>query len=578
MKMIRIKLLPLVLLTILGSTASAQCPFTYTFFGSGTAPTPGNSATLQTCSFIGEATTATGVTAGNSYCVAITYSGFPAINTFIVVYDASFNPVASGFSPITFTAPTSGTFYTVPFADAACTSFDPNFGCNSTLWANTTSNSTQTASACVEYTWPVNNQVYTASGIYTDSVLTQCGYLSVNLDLTINPNVLDYTVTNSNGTLVSNQNVGTYQWYDCLADVLMVGETNQSFTPSQAGSYAVIISDGNCIDTTSCFSVSINSTDTVVSCGPYTWPFNNQTYSSTGTYLDSASTPVGYNYGLLDLTIPVFTSANLAVANNNGTLTSQFSQPAAGYQWIDCSQNTPVVGATSQSFTPSQTGSYAVIISDGNCSDTSNCSDVFVPIFDSAAVCDDYTWTFNNQTYTSSGMYVDSVPLLGGYQVATLNLSIGLDPSNLQVTDSSGTLYSQSTLGNYQWIDCATNLPISGATNQSFSPTQTGSYAVIVSDGVCEDTSACTFVQVGGLPFTSTLNLSITPNPTDSYVTLKYEGEPIYLAVTDAKGRLIYSDEVESGGQVDLSPFEAGVYFFNIKASSGGETHRVVLR
>lgn len=121
--------------------AFSFCPFTFQFFGAGVAPPPGGSTVLQTCSFIGEATTANGVVAGDQYTVDISYSVAPpnpVIVPFVVVYDATFTPIAFGPNPVSFTAPSSGTYYTIPFADAFCTSFDPNFGCNSTMWSNIT--------------------------------------------------------------------------------------------------------------------------------------------------------------------------------------------------------------------------------------------------------------------------------------------------------------------------------------------------------------------------------------------------------------------------------------------------------
>lgn len=129
-------------LTCFAPVSLSYCPFPFAFFGSGAAPPPGNSVTLQTCSFIGEATTATGVVTGDQYTVDVTYNAAlpPAINPFVVIYDETFTPIAFGFSPVAFTAPPSGSgvFYTVPFADAFCGTFDPNFGCNSTLWSNVT--------------------------------------------------------------------------------------------------------------------------------------------------------------------------------------------------------------------------------------------------------------------------------------------------------------------------------------------------------------------------------------------------------------------------------------------------------
>lgn len=48
------------------------------------------------------------------------------------------------------------------------------------------------------------------------------------------------------------------------------------------------------------------------------------------------------------------------------------------YQWLDCNNSyAPVIGATQQLFNPaSSSGIYAVIISDGACSDSSNCHEV----------------------------------------------------------------------------------------------------------------------------------------------------------------------------------------------------------
>jgi hypothetical protein len=52
-------------------------------------------------------------------------------------------------------------------------------------------------------------------------------------------------------------------------------------------------------------------------------------------------------------------------------------QSGANYQWIDCNNNNaPIAGEVNQSFSPSVNGDYAVIITNGNCSDTSVCVNV----------------------------------------------------------------------------------------------------------------------------------------------------------------------------------------------------------
>ncbi|MFT5778524.1 MAG: hypothetical protein ACI837_001480 [Crocinitomicaceae bacterium] len=54
------------------------------------------------------------------------------------------------------------------------------------------------------------------------------------------------------------------------------------------------------------------------------------------------------------------------------TLTAD--QTGVAYQWIDCDNgNQAILGETNQTFVASQNGMYAVIVTDGNCSDTSDC-------------------------------------------------------------------------------------------------------------------------------------------------------------------------------------------------------------
>lgn len=58
-----------------------------------------------------------------------------------------------------------------------------------------------------------------------------------------------------------------------------------------------------------------------------------------------------------------------------GTTLTATATPAT-YQWINCGTMTAVAGATSQNFTPSSNGSYAVAVTQSGCTDTSACMPV----------------------------------------------------------------------------------------------------------------------------------------------------------------------------------------------------------
>ena len=67
---------------------------------------------------------------------------------------------------------------------------------------------------------------------------------------------------------------------------------------------------------------------------------------------------------------------DLSVSISNGAVLTA-NESGATYQWLDCDNaNSIISGATSQTYSPASNGSYSVIITSGNCSDTSQCATV----------------------------------------------------------------------------------------------------------------------------------------------------------------------------------------------------------
>lgn len=76
-----------------------------------------------------------------------------------------------------------------------------------------------------------------------------------------NPIFIDQTITQDGNSLTSNEINASYQWIDCDDNnSLIIGETNQQFTPSVSGNYAVKLSKNNCITYSNCYSVNILNT------------------------------------------------------------------------------------------------------------------------------------------------------------------------------------------------------------------------------------------------------------------------------------------------------------------------------
>jgi hypothetical protein len=67
---------------------------------------------------------------------------------------------------------------------------------------------------------------------------------------------LDTSVVKTLTTLAANATKASYQWIDCdNGNSPIEGEIFKTYTSGREGNYAVIITDNNCIDTSSCFTI-----------------------------------------------------------------------------------------------------------------------------------------------------------------------------------------------------------------------------------------------------------------------------------------------------------------------------------
>lgn len=201
----------------------------------------------------------------------------------------------------------------------------------------------------------------------------------------------------------------------------------------------------------------------------------------------------------------------------------------------------------------------------------------------SVSICNGDSYVIGNNSYTATGTYVDTLSNGGGCDsVVTTNLTV--EPA-IDVTTSAagGTITANATGATYQWFDCDGGgvSIISGATGQSFTASQSGSYGVIVSIGNCADTSACvTLVGMGAGQMAH--EARIYPNPTTGLVTVDLGQVQMSatLEVMDLSGKKLLAQHTAQASQtqLDLSDLENGVYFVRITTQAGQHTIRLVLQ
>ncbi|MCC7331888.1 MAG: T9SS type A sorting domain-containing protein [Flavobacteriales bacterium] len=183
--------------------------------------------------------------ADSTYQTAIFITGNTAHSFAITTCDSYTSPSGN------YTFTTSGTYYdTIP----------NQWGCDSLLTIlatiNYASSSTDVITACNSYTW-IDGNTYTANNNTATHILTNAAGCDSIVTLNLTINTVDVSVTQNSTILTANVTGATYQWLDCDNGYAVInGETNQSFTATQNGNYAVEVLQNNCTDTSSCYSVT----------------------------------------------------------------------------------------------------------------------------------------------------------------------------------------------------------------------------------------------------------------------------------------------------------------------------------
>jgi len=164
---------------------------------------------------------------------------------------------------------------------------------------------------------------------------------------------------------------------------------------------------------------------------------------------------------------------------------------------------------------------------------------------------------------------------LGDWQRQWLNaqraLCSGLNEAAAAAATSAAAIASGA---NYQWLNCTLGSSIiAGATGQTFNPVVNGSYAVIVDNGICSDTSSC--VVITGLT-TSNLNgenyLTYFPVPAGNEINLQsnalIENGTVKILNSQGLTMFVKSNLNESSFTLDISSLPKGIYFVQLIGNS----------
>ncbi len=399
--------------------------------------------------------------------------------------------------------------------------------------------------------------------------------ISNSLTLTVNSNVIPtVTISSNQGTEIcqgqqviysaTNTNGGTNPTYQWKRNGSNVGTGLATYTSSANNNGDVITciltSNSPCANTspvtsnslTMLVNTSITPTISITSNQGSTICQGQQiVFSSTIT--GGGSTPV-YQWKRNGSNVGTGLSTYTSTANNNGdvitcVLTSNSS----------CASSTPItsnsltitvnspITPTFNAIAPICSGSNFTLLN----SSTNGINGTWSPAVDNTTTT---TYTFTPNT---------------GQCASNTSMTVTVNSVNTSTSVSGNTISSSaSNTSSFQWINCTTSLPISGATSSSFTPVENGQYAVIVTENNCSDTSACTTINSLSIKDLDTkIHPNLYPNPFTETIILESGVEFIGMnyKISNIAGNTIQEGIIlEKTETFELSNLSTGIYFITL--------------
>jgi hypothetical protein len=330
----------------------------------------------------------------------------------------------------------------------------------------------------------------------------------------------------------------TYQWQQNNANI--AAATFHNYDATASGNYRVIMSDAGCNDTSNTIAVTVNTTPTasITAGGPTTFCIGGNVVLST---------PTG---------------------------------PGWTYQWKQ--NNLTIPSATNSSYTATAAGDYTVVTTLASCKDTSAPETVTVQnaapqqltnVNGPTSLCANMgTYTYSTNNNGDANYYTWTLPAgwTGSSNSTSISISTGTTGGNVTVTatNACGTTNPVSqyvdvtnanpvtTINNnvistttifdsYQWY--YNGNPIPGATGQSYTMVQYGTYSVMVTLNGCQGTSSTVqWPPLGVNLLAGNMVLQVFPNPNRGIFTLSGNinstDTKMELVITDIAGRIVLKD------------------------------------
>lgn len=305
------------------------------------------------------------------------------------------------------------------------------------------------------------------------------------------------------------------------------------------------------------------------------------------------------------------TNTNIACyGNTNGTanVTASGGIPGYTYSWS--------TGATTSFINGLTNGTYVAYVTDANgcvktdtvmvtsppsfvaqvSQDTSICTGSVTLSVTTTGPPNNYIYNWQPGNASTSAITVSPITTttytvsvsngMGCTETYSMTVFLSTAPPTPSVTYQNGILTCLSPGYMYQWF--LNGNPIPGATQQTYTVTQNGTYYVIITDssGGCGSMSSPGTVYDYGngiMEYEDIYNSSLYPNPNSgNFVLHFYANTDVEIKITNTLGEIIYEEKlknvsVEMNRKIDISGNAKGIYILQISSQKGNATHKINL-
>jgi PKD repeat protein len=307
-----------------------------------------------------------------------------------------------------------------------------------------------------------------------------------------------------------------FQWY--VNGHLFSSSENPSYTFTQPGFYDItlFIQDTiSLLDSNITHQIEIKgktySTISASACNEYLSPSGNYLWNYSGTYLDTISNSLG-----CDSIITV----NLTILHSSSTLIS------------------PVV-------------------------------------------CDSFVSPSGQYVWYASGAYLDILPNSVGCD-SNIIVQLTVVEVDTSIQFNQQQLWANASNATYQWCMCDNSilLPIANATNQSYTPMQSGYYAVIVTQQGCSDTSNCHYFNYTHAGNSYRTEIKVYPNPLKDHkinIVLPEQTDMLNIQLFELSGKPVLQKSFFNSQKVSLElHLPAGIYFMQIQTDKENSIFKII--